>query len=218
MSDIFQEVEEAVRQDRYVKLWKRYHNHMVAAAIGIVVVTAGVVGFRHYQESQRLADSRAYAAAARQEAAGEAASAAAAFAALAERGGAGYPVLARLRQAAALGQQGDVRRAVEIYDQVAAKGGDRAFVDLAHLRAARLLLDSGDAGAARDRLERPGADGAPWQHLARELKALALLQAGDSAGAADLFKTLAEDTTAPGGLRGRARDMLTILDAAGRRG
>jgi len=41
MSDIFQEVEEDVRRERYEQLWKKYGNYMVAAAIVVVMAVGG---------------------------------------------------------------------------------------------------------------------------------------------------------------------------------
>ena len=46
MSDIFQEVDEEVRRERLMQLWKRYGNFVIAAA---VIVVLGVGGWRGYQ-------------------------------------------------------------------------------------------------------------------------------------------------------------------------
>lgn len=43
MSDIFQEVEEDVRRERYEKLWKKYGNYIIALA---VLIVAGVAAFQ----------------------------------------------------------------------------------------------------------------------------------------------------------------------------
>ena len=56
MSDIFQEVDEEVRRERLMQLWKRYGNFVIAAAIVLVL---GVGGWRGYQwwEAKKAAEA-----------------------------------------------------------------------------------------------------------------------------------------------------------------
>jgi len=58
VSDIFHEVDEEVRRERLNKLWERYGNLLVAAA---VVVVAGIAGWRGYGwwEAKKAAESGA---------------------------------------------------------------------------------------------------------------------------------------------------------------
>ena len=51
--EFIREVDEAVRQDRWLTLWKHYGNYVVAAAAVVVIVVAGGVGWQAWQESQR---------------------------------------------------------------------------------------------------------------------------------------------------------------------
>ena len=41
MSDIFQEVDEEVRRDKATEFWKKYQNQILAAAVLIVLASAG---------------------------------------------------------------------------------------------------------------------------------------------------------------------------------
>ena len=41
MSDIFQEVDEEVRRDKAAEFWKKYQNQILAAAVLIVLASAG---------------------------------------------------------------------------------------------------------------------------------------------------------------------------------
>ena len=41
MSDIFREIEEDLQRDRYKKLWEKYGNLVIAAAVVLVLGTAG---------------------------------------------------------------------------------------------------------------------------------------------------------------------------------
>src|SRR5262245_15140187 len=61
--EFIREVDEAVRQEQWLKLWKQYGSYMVAAALAVVVGSAAAMGWRTWQENQRLDDARRYAAA-----------------------------------------------------------------------------------------------------------------------------------------------------------
>ncbi len=63
MSDIFQEVEEDVRRERYEQLWKKYGNYMVAAAIVVVMAVGGYQLWKTYDLRQREQISDRYQAA-----------------------------------------------------------------------------------------------------------------------------------------------------------
>ena len=62
MSDsaAFHEVDEAVRQDELKLWWKRWGTWVVAGAVLVIVVVAGLVGWRQYDASRRGEASAAY--------------------------------------------------------------------------------------------------------------------------------------------------------------
>ncbi|MBV9138099.1 MAG: hypothetical protein JO357_13665, partial [Hyphomicrobiales bacterium] len=47
MSDIFREVDEDVRRDRFERIWKQYGNLIVAAALVVVAAVGGWEIFGH---------------------------------------------------------------------------------------------------------------------------------------------------------------------------
>ena len=49
MSDIFREVEEDVRRERFEKLWKAYGNYAIAA---LVLLFAGIGGWQFWQRHE----------------------------------------------------------------------------------------------------------------------------------------------------------------------
>lgn len=212
MAEIFHEVDEDVRRERYQKLWKAYGKYIVGAILGIVVATVSVVGWRQYQLSQREAEGERFAAALALSVEGRSAEAANAFAELAGEAGRGYRVLARFQAAAALKDSGAADRAVAIYDQIAAEGGAGATLrDLAALLAVQTLFDQASAPELERRLERLLGDDNPWRYSARELAALVALKSGDTSAAREGFATLADDLGAPAGLRARATEMLAAI-------
>ena len=55
MSDIIREVDEELRRENWETLWRKYGKLIIAAALALVLGTAGVVGWREYDRSQREA-------------------------------------------------------------------------------------------------------------------------------------------------------------------
>lgn len=212
VADIFQEVEEDVRRERFEKLWKRYGNYVVGVALAAVLVTAGIVWWRDYQRKQNEARAERFLAALEQAGRGEADPAKAAFAKLAEDGGAGYATLARLQQGALLAKAGDAAGAVKQYEAIAADGRiDQLFRDFAVVLIAQETIETADPAALTQRLQALTGDKNPWRHSATELMALLAKRAGDAAKAKELYTRLADDLTAPQGMRARATEMLAII-------
>ncbi len=212
MADIFQEIDEDVRRERLQQLWKRYANYVIGAALLLVLATAGVVGWREYQERQNQAQARRFLAAMDQAARGEDAAAREAFARLAAEAGAGYATLARLQEAALLAKAGDAAGAAKVYEQIAADSrADRVFRDLATVMIVQDTIATGDPARLAQLLAPLLAEKNPWRHSATELSALLAQRAGDPAKAKELYAKLADDLTAPQNMRARATEMLAIL-------
>jgi hypothetical protein len=212
VSDIFQEVDEELRRENYAKLWARYGKHVIALALLIVFVAAGVAAWRGYQLRQRQAEGANFAAALDLARQGKDKEAAEGFAALARQAGGGYAMLARLEEGTLKARAGDTAGAIALYDALAAdQSVDPTYRDIATLLAAQQGLKTGDAQAIIARLA-PLTDAAdPWHPMALELTALAQLKAGNKAEARATYQRLAADPVTPQGLRARAAEMITAL-------
>ena len=212
MADIFREVDEELRHERYSKLWRKYGPYVIGMAVLIVVTVAGYVGWADYSETRRLRQGALFAEAVALAEQGKETDAAAAFRALAEDAGAGYRGVARLREAALLAEAGNAAGAVAVYDVIA---GDRdlpvEFRELATLLAVLQSLDSGDPAALSTRLAALAGDSSPWRHSARELLAILAQRSGDTTRARELFTSLTDDTAAPSGVRARSAEALSGL-------
>lgn len=212
MADIFQEVDEEVRRDQASLYWKKYGRYVIAVLVAIILGTAAHVGWREYDKRQRTKDSDAFIAAMELVRQGKAGEAKEQFAALAGKAGAGYAMLSRFRAAAILGESGDLRGAAEAFDAISREGGvDGLYLRLADLYYVLYMIESGDPQALAKRLEPLQADDGPWRYTARELSAVLAIRVGDTAKARSLYTQLADDTTAPAGLRARAAEMLRAL-------
>ena len=211
MSDIFREIDEELRRDNFRKLWSRYGRYVIAAAILVVVVAGAIVAWRDHQLSERRAQSTRYASALALARGDKEADAVKIFDAIAQEGG-GYAVLASFEEAAELAKSGDRKAAIAIYDRIAATSTlDPSFRELAVLLSVMQSMPDSDPQSTIERLAPLTAGGSSWRPTALELTAIARFSSGDRSGALDLYKTLADDLTAPSGLRARAAEMATAL-------
>ena len=214
MSDeqLFREVDEEVRRDRFEALWKRYGKFAVGGAGLVAAVAVAVVLWLQFQERQRIEAGDRFSAAVQLAASGELEQAAEEFAALAESADSGYRMLARLRQAALLVELGDNDDAITLYDELAAdRGVDGVYRDLATLLSVTNQADDGDPGTLIERLDDLTRDGNPWRFSAKELTGVIAIRAGDNARARELFTDLSGDLDAPAGVRARAAELLAAL-------
>ncbi|MBM3554101.1 MAG: tetratricopeptide repeat protein [Alphaproteobacteria bacterium] len=214
MSDIFQEVDEDLRRDRAITLWRRYGKYVIGVAVAIVLATAAQVGWKKYRDTQRERDGDAFAAATELVRVGKTDEAVASYEALAASAKSGYGTLARLRAASGLAAAGKRDEAVALYDRLAKDGGvDAHFAQAAAMHAVLLLVDTANVDELRVRLQ-PLIGGGPMRHLAREIDAALKLREKDIEGARRGLTTLVDDAEAPAGVRGRAAELLAAIGGA----
>ncbi|HEX4261457.1 MAG TPA: hypothetical protein VHY76_10185 [Acetobacteraceae bacterium] len=219
MPDIFDEIQEDLRAERMGKLARRYWLALVVAGVLVIAFAAGWQGWTWWQRKQTIAVAGRYLAAMQlADTPGTAgqppdrAAAARAFMAVAAAAPDGYRTLARLRAAALQADMGHLPEALGLWDQVAGDhGADPLLRGLATLLWAQHQVGTGDPAAVKARLAPLAAPTDPWHGLAQETEALIDLRTGDKPAAKALLTQLAADTTAPAGVRGRARGLLTRL-------
>ena len=210
VSDIFREIEDELRRDNLLKLWQRYGKYAIAVAVLVLVVAGALVAWRDHQASARRAEGARFASAVALARAGKDAEAAKLFAVLAGEGG-GYGVLAAFEGAQMLAKSGDKTGAIAAYDRLADAAIDPEFRDLAVLLSVMHGLPDGDPQKAVARLQPLTQNGNPWRASALDLTAAAKLKAGDRNGALAIYRQLADDLTAPQGLRARAAELAAAL-------
>jgi hypothetical protein len=211
VADIFEEVDEELKEENFKKLWDRFGRYIVAAVVLIVAGTAANVGWRSYSlDRQQGFSERLYAAVELAEK-GKKTDATAAFAVLAEDADTEFAMLARFREAALRRSEGDTAAAIDIYDAMAADDAmDALYRNLATLLSVMTQADIGDAAELSARLS-PLAETGPWRHTAGEYLGLFALQQGDTATARQKFQKIADDLEAPQGARARASELLLTL-------
>lgn len=212
VSDLFQEVDEEIRRDRAIELWKRYGNYIIGAALALVIGTGAYVAWRDYSHQKAAEQGARFFAAASLATGAERDKAIDAFDEIAKNANAGYAALAQMREAALKAQAGDMEAAASIYRSVADDSGvDKELRDAANLLAMLHSIERIEPAELDRALAPLQASGNPWRFSALELAALAAARTGEAAKARDLYAKIADDVQAPPGLRARAAEMVAVL-------
>lgn len=213
MSDeLFREVDEEVRQDRFQNLWKRYGIYAVILIVVVFGATVAFVLWRDAQESAREADSARFLAAVVAEQT-ERNAAIDQLREIAREGTPGYRFLASLREAALLADAGQTGEAVVVFDAVAAdEDFEPVYRDIARL----LAVSHGMQNMPRDEVEQrlSGLDAADnsFRITAREFLAVAAIRGGDVSRAEELLRANISDNEASLAAQTRAGELLATLD------
>jgi hypothetical protein len=206
------EVDDALRQDEALDLYKRYGKQIAAAVLLALAVFAGYLIWDHYQQAARAERAEKFTIALDQLESGGLDAAAKAAAPLAASGGDGSQAAARMLLAGIAEEQGKAAEAVKGFDAVAADStAPQPYRDLATIRSVALRFDS-LAPATVVSLMKPLAEpGKPWFGSAGELLGLAYIKQGNNTLAGPLFAAISRDKTAPESLRRRTRQMAGLL-------
>lgn len=206
------EVNEELRSEQMRAVWRRFGPILIGGAVAIVIGTAGYVGYEYWRESKAAASGDQFLAALELAGENKTDEALSALKTLETEGAGSYPLLAQLRSATLLEQKKDMAGAVSAFDAVAADNkAPVALRDVAKLRAAYILVDTGSYDDVAKRAETLSADGNPMRGSAREVLGLAAYKAGRTDDAVKLFQQNADDAAIPANLRQRANTMLDLM-------
>lgn len=210
MADIFHEIDEDLRRERFSRLWSRYGGYLIAFAVLIVVAVAGWRGYEWWQLKQSEASGARFETALQLALQGKNAEAEAIFVELEKDGTPGYRTLARFRSAVELAAT-DPAAAVAEYDTLARTASVGPLMqNLAQVRAAMLLLDTAPLAEIESRMKPLDTPQGMFRHSAREIIGLAQYKAGNDEAAVEIFTAILNDGESPAGLRSRAELVRTL--------
>lgn len=213
MVDFVEEVEERLRAERYGDLARRYLPWFIAAVAAAIVGWLGVWGYDVWRDHNIGQASIAYDKAITALAGGDAAGAESAFAPIARSGPAGYRTLALMQQANMRLGAGKPDEAVRLYDAAAKAAPNPILGDLARLRAAQVLMDTAPFAVVETRLKALIGDNRPYALDAKEMLAMAKLQAGKVQEARGDFNALSLSLGVTPGMRARAQGAIALIDS-----
>ena len=212
MSDIFHEVEEDVRRERYEQLWKKYGNYLIAAGIVLVLAVAGYQTWKSYDLSQRQKISDRYREASQAAQSGNAVKAEVDFNALAKDAPSGYATLAKLHLAGAYIAENKRDQAIAQLRELTTNSNE-LVASTARLRLAWIMADASPKTEIVQTLQPLTAADSPWRFAAGEVLAYMDMKSGARAQAIAEYRKLAQETQASPGLRQRASGLAEFLSA-----
>ena len=206
MADIFDEINEELKQDRMSALWARYGKYLIAVAGLVIAVVVFTQTYKQWQVSQNEQAAETF----YQAMMGD--DAAAAFEVVRDDLTEGYQMLADFKIASDKANSGDKQAAEELYLALS-KNDDIAslYRDLALLLAAMNVPDSRTADDIIAMLVPLTEGSGPFQGLALEAAAGADVQAGRIEAAMEKLGQIEQlaDISAP--LRQRSVELKKIL-------
>ncbi len=205
------EVDDALREDEFFGLLRRYGQPALAAVAAGLLALAGYLWWGSYRQDQQAAHAEQFTLALDQMEAGNLGAAATGLAPL-TAGKDGNAVAARMLSADIALKQGHTTEAANAYGAIAAdSSAPEPFRQLASIREVAVRFDTMTPDAVVARLKPLAQPGNPWFGSAGELVGMAYLKQGNTALAGPLFGAISRDTGTPDSLRARARQMAGLL-------
>ena len=207
MSDIFQEIDEDLRQDKAARLWKAYGKYLIALAIFIILAIASYRFIEHTNEKEREQTSELYELASE---AGRTVDKQAAIELFSDERleqTMGYSIISKLKKAALARRNNDLEGTRIVLKKIITNEEIPLYLrDLA-----RLKLFASDSDNNISPLDALIEEAGPWKFLALELKGGIQLEHGNLKEARSIFKELTDDANTPNNLRRRASEILKAL-------
>jgi len=213
LTDLFEEVEEQLRSERYTALFRRFLPWVIALAAAALVVSLGWWGWQQYRQQISDKASEQYNAALEAASQGRTAQAAQIWGEVAKSQSAAYKSLALMQLAGLKLADRKTPEAVKLFDQAADAAPDEVIGDAARLKSAFALLDTAPEKDLEARLTPLVKEGRPYRIQAREALGFAKLMAGDEKGARSEFVVISQSLDANDGARERAKAAMDLIDS-----
>ncbi len=213
MVDLFEEVEEELRSERYRDLARRVAPVVTGLLAIVILGWLGYWGFKSYQDRNLASAAVAYQKGVDALGQNDQTGAFSDFEAASRAGAPGYKTLALMQEAGLRQSAGKAAEAAALYDEAAKAAPNPIVGDLASLRAAEALLDTASYAEMQRRLTPLTEAKRPYALYAKEALAMAKLMAGKTAEARRDFAVLELALGAPEDMRQRSQMAVALIDS-----
>ena len=213
MVDVFEEVEEQIRTERYKALGLKLLPWAIGVGVAAVIFAGGLWGWDAWTTSQGDKAATTYIEALKAREQGDETKAFTLLGEVAKAPVKGYPALALMSQAGMRLAAGKTDEAVALLDEAAKVAGDPVLADEARLKSALALLDTAPYKDLEARLTPLMEETRPYRLEAREALAFAKIMAGKPADAKADFVVLSQVLDASEGMRQRAQAAIALIDS-----
>lgn len=207
MADIFDEINEELKQDRMTALWQRYGKYVITVVVAVVAGVGLIQGYGYYTQQR---DSRSaevfFNAILSDDVTGT-------LGAATEELSDGYVLLTEFRIAAGLVENNKLAEAEQHYLNLAARDDIRQiYRDIALLLSVMQASETSKVSLLQTRLNSLISSASPLKGLALEQAAALDLRQGNTAAAIEKLNELKSLTDISASLRQRASQILVVLD------
>lgn len=211
MSEEFiKEVDEDIKEEKRIKLWKKLIPYVISFSLTIILFTSGFVFWKNYtrDSNQTLGDDFTAAVDLANE--DDTDAALLALDRIVDKGSDGYATIAKMKKASLLIDKGLSDEGLSIYLDLERNAVDQSFRDIATIL---YVLNSMDKIAPETLLKKiePLENSKVWQSSALELKAFIFLKNNNKKLAKETFQSILNLKTSPSSLSTRARNMVEYL-------
>ena len=207
MADIFDEINEELKQDRMTALWQRYGKYVIAFVIAVVGGVSLIQGYSYYTQKRDARSADVFFNAILSD------DVSVTLEAAKEELSDGYVLLAEFRLAAALAENDQAAEAEQHYLSIAARDDiQQIYRDIALLLSVMQAPESAQLSDLQIRLDPLISSASPLKGLALEQAAALDVRRGNKAEAIKKLNELVALTDIPASLRQRASQILKVLD------
>lgn len=205
MVDVFEQVEEELRADRYKRLARQWGPW--AAGLLLLALIGALAYWGWDSMKTRKADEASviYERGVQSLMADNPVGAAAAFAEAEKKADGAYKALSLIQLGGLAFMDNRFDEAIDYYDRASRASRDPLIADVALLKAVYVVMDTGTLEQVLARVEPLARDGRPMRAFALEAQWLSLIQHGKIKEAEDVLTSLQYDVAAPQSVRDRAQ-------------
>ena len=211
MSEEFvREVDEDIKEENRIKLWKKVFPYVVSISLGIIIFTSGYVFWNNYTESlnQQLGDD--FTAAVQLANEEDLDASVIALNRIVDEGSDGYVTIAKMKKASILIQRGELKLGLEIYLDLERNAVDQSFRDIASILYVLNSMDTQDPQILLEKINKLESSQI-WRSSALEMKAFLKLKQNKIDEARKAFESILSLPSTPSSLATRARNMVDYL-------
>ena len=211
MSEEFiKEVDEDLKEEKRVKLWKKLLPYVLGFSFGIILITSSFVFWEAHTKktNQNLGDDFTAAVDLANE--NDIDAALLALDRIVDKGSDGYATIAKMKKASLLIDKGNYDEGLSIYLDLEKNAVDQSFRDIATILYVLNSMDKIDPEVLLRKIQ-PLENSKVWQSSALELKAFIYLKDKKNISAKEVFQSILNLKSSPSSLSTRARNMIEYL-------
>jgi len=213
VSDVFQEVDEELREEKYKSIWRKYKYYVIGGVILFVLAIAANAFWKDYNlkeindRSERFFTALEMA----QEDKVNAITLLEEFASKEEKNAKYNVLIARFSEAAIRRSEKDFNGALVIYESLANNNISDFYADYAKLSSVEMLIALNNKKEARLILDNLINNSSDLKYIAMEYLGYIEIDEGNFSKARTIFINIAEEASSSVNMKNRSREVLSIL-------